>query len=60
MKLKINKAKIVAWKYWNSIFINQVGLYDDKWKWIKWVKLNDELLNVLTTNYINYEPKREK
>lgn len=44
MYIKINKAKIVEGKYWNNVFINQVWLYDDNWKWIKWAKINDALV----------------
>ena len=47
MKLKIKKAEIVPDKYGSHIKITMVGLYDDNDKWIRWVKLNEELIKQL-------------
>lgn len=52
MKLKINKAELVPDKYGKFIKITMIGLYDDTGKWIKWIKLNDASLKVLTDTTI--------
>jgi len=51
MHIRIKKAelkkKVIVWKEYNDIVVTMVWLYDDNWKWIKWLKLNDVLLDVL-------------
>lgn len=49
MKLKIKKIELVPDKFGSHIKISMVGLYDDQGKWIRWVKLNDDLIKVLTS-----------
>jgi len=49
MTLKIKKIELVPDKFGNHIKISMVGLYDDQGKWIRWVKLNDDLIKVLTS-----------
>lgn len=52
MTLKIKKAEIVPDKYGSHIKITMVGLYDENGKWVRWVKLNDKLLEQLcNTNF---------
>lgn len=48
MKLKIKTAKLVEDQYGKHIEITKVGLYDDQGKWIKWTKLNQALLEMIT------------
>ena len=47
MILKIKKAEIFPDKYGSHIKITMVGLYDKDGKWIRWVKLNDKLIEQL-------------
>lgn len=53
MKLKIWTTTLQPTKYWNDLLIQKVWLYNDDWKWIKWCKLNDELIKTLQENFIN-------
>jgi len=48
MKIKIKTAKLVEDQWGHHIEITKVGLYDDQGKWIKWAKLNQALLDMLT------------
>lgn len=53
MYLQIRKAKLVKNEYWkNDIFINMISLYDDNWKFVKFVKLNDYTLQSLLSEKI--------
>lgn len=53
MYLQIKKAKLVKNQYWkNDIFINMISLYDDNWKFVKFVKLNDYTLQALLSEKI--------
>lgn len=48
MYLQIKKAELVKNQYWkNDIKISMVWLYDESWKYIKRVKLDDETLQTL-------------
>lgn len=51
--LKIKSIKQEADKYGNKIIIDKIGLYDENNKWVKWVKLNDQLINILLNNQID-------
>lgn len=51
--LKIKSIKTEADKYGNKLIIDKIGLYDENNKWVKWVKLNDELINTLLNNQID-------
>lgn len=53
--LKIKKATLVPDKYGKHIEITMIGLYDENDKWIKWVSLDDEILEVLLYNKIIIE-----
>ena len=55
MKLKIKKINKLQNTYWNNLVITMIWLYDDNDKWIKWVKLDDDIINILTNNFIIYE-----
>ena len=48
MKIKIKTAKLVKDQWGHHIEITKVGLYDDQGKWIKWTKLNQALLEMIT------------
>ena len=48
MKIKIKTAKLVEDQWGHHIEITKVGLYDDQGKWIKWTKLNQALLEMIT------------
>jgi len=47
MHLKIRKAKLIPDQHAFHIKITQVGLYDDAGNLVKWVKLNEETLQLL-------------
>ena len=48
MYLQIKKAELVKNQYWkHDIKISMVWLYDESWKYIKRVKLDDETLQTL-------------
>jgi hypothetical protein len=53
MKLKIMKAKLLQWKYWNNIEISMIKLMEDDWKYIKFMKL-DEAINILLEKEITF------
>lgn len=44
MKLILKVPKLVKTQYWNDLSFWQVALHDDDWKFIKNLKINDELL----------------
>jgi len=53
MYLQIKNAKLVKNEFWkNDIFINRISLYDDNWKFVKFVKLNDYTLQLLLSEKI--------
>lgn len=56
MKLRIKKINKIPTKYWNNLEISMIWLYDDTWKWIKWISLNDETINLLLNNDIQLWP----
>ena len=41
MHIRINKIHLQSTDYGNDFRINKVWLYDDKWKFMKFIKLND-------------------
>lgn len=47
MYLQIKKIKEQPNKFWNDLLITMIGLYEDDWKRIKRVKLDNELINKL-------------
>ena len=52
MYLQIKKINLIPDKFVKVIQIPMIGLYEDDGKWIKWVKLNDELVKVLSNTKI--------
>lgn len=61
MHLQIRKAKLVKNEFWkNDIFINMISLYDDNWKFVKFVKLNDYTLQTLLSEkiFLSNNPKK--
>lgn len=47
MYLQIKKAELVPDKFGNYIKITMIGLYDDTGKWIKWIKLDQDIIYTL-------------
>jgi hypothetical protein len=45
--VKIKSATLVQDQWGHHIEITKVGLYDEKGKFIKWTKLNQELIDLL-------------
>ena len=60
MYLKIKIAQLVPDKFGNKIEITRIGLYDQDGKWLKWVKLNEFLLEQLLDAKINVTINSEK
>lgn len=57
MFLTIKKAKLVKNEYWkNDIMISMVWLYDENWKRIKRLKLDDETLQKIVSGKISLIP----
>jgi hypothetical protein len=57
MYLQIKKIKKTKWNFdkWNNLEISMIGLYQDGWEFIKWVKLNEAIQEVLLNSKIKYE-----
>ena len=54
MYLKIKKASLSPDKYGRHIHITMVGIYQNNGTWIKWVKLNEVLIELLINSKIEY------
>ena len=54
MYLQIKKAQLTPDKFGNRVEVTMIGLYEDNGKWVKWVKLNDAVLEELLNVKINY------
>lgn len=52
MYLKIKKIKLTKDDYGNVVTISMIGLYDESDKWIKWVKLDEQVLTLLENQKI--------
>jgi hypothetical protein len=52
MNLKIKKAELVPDTFGKHIKITMIGLYDENDKWVKWVKLDEEIIQTLLTKTI--------
>ena len=51
MELQIKKIRKLPTSHWkNDLVISMVRLNDDDWHFIKFVKLNDKLIEALLTN----------
>lgn len=50
--LKIKKAELIPDTFGQHLKITMIGLYDENDKWIKWVKLNDALIEELLNKSI--------
>ena len=55
--IKIKKAELVEDKFGKHIKVTMIGLYDENGKWIKWTKINENILEVLLSNNINVNIK---
>jgi hypothetical protein len=52
MTLKIKSATLVQDQWGQHIEITKVGLYDDQGKFIKWTKLNQAIIDLITKQNI--------
>jgi hypothetical protein len=52
MYLKIKTINFSPDKFGNNIVITKIGLYDESDKWIKWVKLDNQVLTLLENQKI--------
>lgn len=50
--IKIKKAELVPDKYGKHIKISMVGIYDHSGKWLKWIPLDEVLIEILLDNQI--------
>ena len=55
MYIQIKTVELVPDNFGNYIKITKIGLYEDNGKWIKWVKLNDELVKRLVSAKIKID-----
>lgn len=53
MYYQIKKAELVPDRFGKHIQITMVGLYEDDGTWVKWVKLDQELLTKLLNERIS-------
>ncbi len=52
MHLKIKTINLSPDRFGNNITITRIGLYDESGKWIKWIKLDNQVLNLLQSTPI--------
>ncbi len=50
--IKVKKAELVPDKHGKHIKISMVGIYDENGKLLKWIPLNEELIEILLDNKI--------
>ena len=50
--IKIKKAESQPDKYGKHIVVSMIGLYDANDKWLKWIPLNDNLIEFLKESKI--------
>lgn len=55
--IRIKKAELVDDKFGKHIKVTMIGLYDENGKWIKWTKINENILEVLLSNDFNVSIK---
>lgn len=60
MHLKIKIIEKQETKYGNDLVVKMISLYDNKGKWVKNVKLNDSLIDVLKESKIVINPNKFK
>ncbi len=59
MQLILKVPHLVKTPYWTDIAFKQVALHDDNWKYIKNLKINDDLLQWIKDfdlKFTSYEP----
>ena len=54
-RVKIKTAKLVEDQFGYHIEITKVGLYDENGKYIKWLKLNEQVVKILTKMVIDVD-----
>ena len=52
MYIKIKTIESVPDKYGSHLKITKIGLYEDNDKFVRWVKLNDAIKEILSENKI--------
>ena len=52
MKYKLNQIGIKPDRYGNHLVIKMVTQYDDNCKYIKHIKINDEVVEMLKNNFV--------
>jgi hypothetical protein len=57
MHLKIKRIEKQETKYGFDLVVKMISIYDNKGKWIRNVKLNDELIDALKEAKIILNPK---
>lgn len=57
--IKIKKANLEPDKWGNRIVINMIGFYDKDNKWIKWIKLEENIIKLLIDAKINFTEEQE-
>ena len=50
--IKVKKSELVHDKYGKHIKISMVGIYDENGKWLKWIPLDQVLIEILLDNKI--------
>lgn len=50
--IKVKKAELVPDKYGKHIKISMVGIYDQNGEWLKWIPLDEVLIEILLDNKI--------
>lgn len=55
MYLQIKKIIREPDKFGSHLKVTMIGLYKDNGKWIKWVKLNDSVIEILKNTKIEYD-----
>jgi hypothetical protein len=51
--IKIKKMNLEPDKFGQHIKVTMIGLYDEDDKWIKWIPLNEKLINFLLDQKID-------
>ena len=57
MHYKLKAAKVWKTQYWYDIVIKQVQLIDNKWKWVKNMKIDQKLLDHILACKVVPDPK---
>lgn len=53
MYIQIKKIEEKETKFWKDYYLKMIWLYEDDWKWIKWIKI-DEVIDLLCNTKIQW------